>query len=308
MSNKNQIQRRDLIKKLGLATGTAILSPIALVSQKNENNVRRRRTMRVAHITDIHISPANNAPERFRKCLNEILHHNVDFFLNGGDTIMAADYSHITREEVLEQWGIWKELREEFKKFDMYSCLGNHDMWWAAPDKTDSMYGKNYVLDKVEMPFRYYSFAKNGWHFIVLDSNNKNAGSLDQEQRIWLENELNRIPPGSPVLVMTHYPILAVSTIPYGGNHTDSKYITKLFHKHQDKKIHCISGHMHLLDTAVYNNVNYYCNGSMSGFWWGDGDGESAKKGWYHETPPGYSIIDFYDDGTLKNTYYPNIY
>tara|TARA_R100001369_G_scaffold62165_1_gene89139 strand:- start:18040 stop:18963 length:924 start_codon:yes stop_codon:yes gene_type:complete len=307
MKKKHDIKRRQLIKNIGLATGAAMLGSVAIANEK-ERNGKVKPVLRVAHITDIHITSGNNAPERFRKCLNDLLKQKVDFLLNGGDTIMAADYGHITREEVLDQWRIWGELRNNFKDYDLYSCLGNHDMWWAAPDKTDAMYGKEYVVKQLNMPSRYYSFEKAGWHFIVLDSNNDNAGSLDEEQRKWLENELDRMNEGAAVLVMSHYPILGVSTIPYGGCHTDSKYITKLFHKHRDKKIHCISGHMHLVDTAVYNDVHYYCNGSVSGFWWGDGDKDSAAKGWYHETPPGYTIIDFFDDGTLSNIYYPHTY
>jgi len=308
MSNSSNTERRLFIKKMGLVAGASALAPITLSAHSNSVKNQQKKVLRVAHITDIHISADNDAPNRFKKCLAEIKNHKIDFFLNGGDTIMAADYSNITREKVLEQWKLWDELKQEFKGYVMYSCLGNHDMWWAAPDKSDAMYGKDYVIKRMGMQSRYYSVTKNGWHFIVLDSNNSNAGSLDQEQRTWLEIELKTLPKDASVLVMSHYPILGVTTIPYGGNHTDSKYITKLFYQHPDKKIHCISGHMHLLDTAVYNDVHYYCNGSLSGFWWGEGDKESAGKGWYHETPPGYSIIDFFEDGSINNTYYPHAY
>ncbi|GAA3577639.1 metallophosphoesterase family protein [Snuella lapsa] len=307
MKKEHSENRRSALKKIGVSLGAMAMSPIVL-SQENTSNKNRKRLLKIAHITDIHIRPELDAPNRFRQCMREIKKHKVDFFLNGGDTIFAADYGDITRERVLEQWEIWNDLKSEFKGYEIHSCLGNHDMWWAAPDKSDAMYGKDYVVKNLNIPNRYYSFKKEGWYFLVLDSNNKNAGSLDEEQRVWLENELLNMPKGARVLVMTHYPILGVSTIPYGGNHTDSKYITKLFHKHKDKNIHCISGHMHLLDKAIYNNVNYYCNGSMSGFWWGDGDEESAGKCWYHETPPGYSIIELFDDGTLSNIYYPHSY
>ena len=57
---------------------------------------------------------------------------------------------------MLEQWNIWKTLRGEFSEYDVFSCLGNHDMWWAAPDKSDAMYGKDYVVkDGDVMHFRF---------------------------------------------------------------------------------------------------------------------------------------------------------
>lgn len=305
MREKHNPKRRILIKQLGLAAGTLAVVPNVLASNK-ENDLSKKVLLRVAHITDVHIRPEHNAPDRFLKCLEEIKKHKVDFFLNGGDTIYAADYNNITKERVLEQWNIWQNLRNTFSEYEVHSCLGNHDMWWAAPSKNDEMYGKPYVVAQLKTPNRYYSFAKSDWHFIILDSNNDKAGSLDVEQRKWLEKDLENLPKGASVVLMSHYPILGVSTILDGGSHTDSGYITDLFYKHKDKNIHCISGHVHLLDTAVYNNVQYYCNGALSGFWWEDGDKNSAGKYWYRQTPPGYAILELYNDGTLKNTYHPH--
>ncbi|UOY04885.1 metallophosphoesterase family protein [Muricauda sp. SCSIO 64092] len=251
----------------------------------------------MAHITDVHIRPEHNAPNRFKQCLEEIKAHEVDFFLNGGDTIYAADYKHINRERVNEQWNIWKSLRSEFSEYEVHSCLGNHDMWWAAPNEQDFMYGKDYVVKQLETPGRYYSFNKQDWHLVILDSNNENAGSLDEEQRKWLEKDLAELEKGGNVLFLSHYPILGVN----GGTHSDRKYITDLFYDHKDKSITCLSGHVHLLDSVVYNNVNYFCNGAISGFWWEDGNEESGNRYWVEETPPGYAIVDLFEDGTVEH-------
>ncbi|MEL6483577.1 MAG: metallophosphoesterase [Bacteroidota bacterium] len=260
--------------------------------------------LRIAHITDVHMRPEGNALQRFNICIEEIKKHGVDFFLNTGDSIFAADYDDITRDNMLMQWELWDHSRANFAEYEMFSCLGNHDMWWAAPNTSDSMYGKDYVVQRLGIPKRYYSFDRSGWHFIVLDSNNSKGGHLDPEQRKWLEDDLEGLPLATPVIVMSHYPIMGVGTIIGGGNHTDSKYITKLFYAHKDKKIHCLSGHVHLLDRATYNNVNYYCNGSVSGYWWSEGDEDSAEPFWCHQTPPGYAILDLKEDGSLRSTYH----
>lgn len=297
------MNRRDLLKDIALTAGTLTVG--SSVAFGAEPKSKKKRVLRIAHITDIHIRPEHDAPNRFLKCMEEIKKHKIDFFLNGGDTIYAADYSNITRERVNEQWGIWKTLRNELKAYEMHSCLGNHDMWWAAPDKQDAMYGKDHVVKQLGIPGRYYSFDKKGWHFVVLDSNN-NGGSLDPKQRKWLEDDLASLPKGTPVICLSHYPILGVCTIIDGGNHTDSKYISGLFDQHKDKKITCLSGHIHLRDSAVYNDVEYYCNGALSGYWWEDGDKESAGKYYYKQTPPGYAIVDLMEDGTAINRYYPH--
>lgn len=301
--NKNTLDRRSLIKTLGLTTGAALISPVTQAASNAKPN-KVKKILTVAHITDVHMRPEHDAPNRFRKCLEDIKKHKVDFFLNGGDTIYAADYGHIKRERVTEQWKIWKTLRKEFSEYEVHSCLGNHDMWWAVPDKSDSMYGKDYVVEQLETPGRFYSFNKKGWHFIILDSNNKNAGFLDEEQRRWLEADLAKLDANSNVLILSHYPIIGVN----GGTHTDRDYITDLYYRHKDKNITCVSGHVHLLDSVSYNNVNYYCNGALSGFWWEDGNEKSKGKYWVEETPLGYAIIHLFEDGTVENIYYPHAY
>lgn len=300
----NKLNRRSLIKNLGLISGATLLGPTTLNASKITPEKRAKKILRIAHITDVHIRPEHDAPNRFKQCLKDIKKHKIDFFLNGGDTIYAADYNHIQRGRVIEQWNIWKKLREELSEYEVHSCLGNHDMWWAAPDHEDPMYGKNYVVQQLGTPKRYYSFDKNGWHFVILDSNNENAGSLDDEQRKWMEEDLVKLSFGSNILIMSHYPIIGVN----GGTHSDRNYITDLFYTHKDKKISCISGHVHLLDRVRYNDVNYFCNGALSGFWWEDGNENSGGKYWVKETPPGYTIIDLYEDGTIENIYYPHTY
>jgi 3',5'-cyclic AMP phosphodiesterase CpdA len=298
------MKRRQLLKSVALTVGAGVTVPFAASGESR----KKKRKLRIAHITDVHIRPEHDAPSRFKKCMNAIREHKPDFFLNGGDSIYAADYDHVTRERVQQQWNIWHACMNEIKDYEVYSCLGNHDMWWAAPDKQDAMYGKDHVVKQLGIPDRYYSFDKNGWHFIVLDSNNQSAGSIDEEQRTWLENDLNKLQPDTPVLILSHYPLLAACTNIDGGMHTDYLYLVDLFFKHKDKVKACISGHVHLQDHVSYNGVQYFCNGALSGFWWEDGDKNSAAKYYYKQTPPGYSIIDLYEDGSVENEYIPHAF
>ena len=56
----------------------------------------------------------------------------------------------------------------------------------------------------------------------------------------------------------------------------------------------CISGHIHLIDRVDYNNITYLCNGAVCGKWW---------RGTYQESPPGYALIDLYNDGSFAHQY-----
>lgn len=299
------MNRRNWIKNSALAAASALSLPKLARAGKVEDD---EPVLKVAHITDTHVRPENDVPERFKKCLEELFTHDLDFILNGGDTIHAADYDDITRERTLEQWAVWDECSEIFGSTPVYSCLGNHDMWWAAPDENDEMYGKQYVEKRLGIPYRYYSFSKNGWTFFILDGNNSGV-SLDDEQKEWLNHELESLPDGSPVLLMSHYPILTVTGRFYPNDqHSDADELAQLFYRHRDKVKCCISGHMHLLDEAVYNDIRYFCNGAMSGFWWGEGNERSAGKGYYHETPPGYAILHLFNDGRVERIYHQHEY
>ena len=294
------MKRNDFLKSLSLTAGTLALTGTASASAK----AKKKPALTIAHITDVHIRPDENVPARYVQCLEEIKKRKVDFFLNGGDSIHAADYKDITRERVLEQWKCWDECMQTLKGYEVYSCVGNHDNWWAAPSKDDEMYGVAYAAKRAGMPHRYYSFQKKNWHFIILDGNTDGA-SLDTEQMEWLKKELAAVPKNHYVLLMSHYPILSVTCTWEGGQHKGYKELVKLFYQYKDKVRVCLSGHQHLLDRCWYNGVDYYCNGAMSGFWWEKGDEKSAQPYYYTETGPGYAMLNLYEDGTVENQYIP---
>lgn len=294
------MKRRNWLKKTVIGGGVSLAGlPFA------RSAFGKKKSIRIAHITDVHIRPENDIPRRARMTLENVMQHNVDLFLNGGDSIHDASYDDVSRERVLEQWEEWDRFVQLAGSYEMFSCLGNHDMWWKAPSEEDDMYGKPYAVKRLGIPDRYYSVSRGGWHFIILDSNQSGI-RLDKEQFQWLQNELEMLPEKSPVLIMSHYPILGVTDHFVGGQHSDFDELKTLFFAHKDKVKLCLSGHQHMVDRAWYNDVHYLCNGSMSGFWWGDGDEYSAGKGYYLESPPGYAILDLFQDGTFENVYFPH--
>jgi 3',5'-cyclic AMP phosphodiesterase CpdA len=278
------------------------LAGIPAAGLANTLSSESKPVLTVAHITDVHIRPDDDVPNRFLRCLETIKKNRIDFFLNTGDSIHAADYSDITRDRVLEQWKTWDDCMSSLKAYEVYSCIGNHDPWWAAPTKEDPMYGVGYAAKRAGMPHRYYHFQKKNWHFLVLDGNNPGI-TLDPEQMEWLKLKLSEIKKGEFALLMSHYPILTVTGTFEGGQHKDHKELKKLFYQYKDQVKVCLSGHQHLLDRAWYNGVHYFCNGAMSGFWWGKGDQRSAQPFYYQETPPGYAILKLHGDGTVENEY-----
>ncbi|WP_128543094.1 metallophosphoesterase family protein [Larkinella soli] len=299
------MNRREALSSIGLLTG---LAPTDLA-----NPHRRKRVLRLAHLTDAHMMPRRKAEESLAKCLHRLqsMKDRPAFILNGGDAIMDA----LSRDKntVKKQWDVWNRILKDDNSLPVYHCIGNHDVWGYDGGREDPLYGKAWATEQLGLSNRYYSFDHSGWHFVVLDSTQPNAeggwytARLDDEQRDWLEKDLRKTDEKKPVLILSHIPILSASVfyddevqkngkweIPGGWLHTDASDLIRLFHKNRNVKV-CLSGHMHLLDRVDYNGVTYLCDGAVSGNWW-DSDV-------YHETRAGYALIDLFSDGSVERTY-----
>lgn len=297
------MERRSALKGIG---GLLLAPSLAFGNTKTE----KKSVLRVAHLTDVHLKNKFDAPARFARCLHHVQKQDpkVDFILNGGDIVFDMNKENIST--INDQWKLVRSLTKSENNLPVHYCLGNHDIWWSENNKGQTFYGKQYSMDQLELVKPYYSFVKGGWKFIILDSVHLDIddtwyiGKLGEEQLAWLENELKITDLSTPVLVMSHIPILTAvlmieddiinKWVMTGGDmHTDTSKIISLFYKHPNVKL-CLSGHIHLRDKVLYNNVTYVCDGAVSGAWW---------EGNRRETAPGYGVFDLYSDGTFDECY-----
>lgn len=193
-----------------------------------------------------------------------------------------------------------------------------------------------------------------GWKVIVLDSiqpyENSYEGRLDDEQYAWLEGELASAGAGTNVCVVSHIPIWSVGMLACdsrpisaedaaqlgrlggpasalggsragivygrGAAHMDAHRLTALFARHPGVRL-ALSGHIHIVEQIMYQNVTYACSGAVSGAWW---RGPAANKARIRERArpgevpaedrpdravEGYALIDLYRDGTSRFQYVP---
>jgi len=314
-----EINRRRFIGSVGAAGlgSLAVLGGLARGMAMRPK--RRKRVLRIAHLTDIHVKPEGVAPEGMARALRSVhkLADRPDMIFTGGDSIMDSLGADKSRTKT--QWEVFNRIMKAECKLPVVHCIGNHDVWgWGSQDesiKGDRLYGKQWAVEEFGIPGRYYSFDKAGWHFVVLDSTHtiewSGKGScytarLDEEQFAWLAADLANTIADSPVCVLSHIPIICFCSFFDGENektgdwvvpgewmHIDARRIKDLFKGHKNVRL-CLSGHMHMQDKVQYLGVKYLCDGSVCGSWW-DGD--------YHEFPPGYVVVDLYDDGSSHSEY-----
>lgn len=297
------MQRRSALKNIGGLLLAPTLGFGNIIDPK-------KNVLRIAHLTDVHLKNKFDAPAKFVKCLHHLQQQSPkpDLILNGGDIVFDMNKENIGT--INDQWRLMNNVMKGESSIPVHYCLGNHDIWWNENNKSQAIYGKQYSMDQLKLSKPYNSFTKGGWKFILLDSVHLDIdgtwyiGKLGDEQFAWLENELKTTDPAMPVLVMSHIPILSATLMVQddiinkweilgGDMHTDTAKIIRLFYQHPNVKL-CLSGHIHLRDKVVYNNVTYICNGAVSGAWW---------EGNLRETAPGYGLIDLYSDGTFEEQY-----
>jgi 3',5'-cyclic-AMP phosphodiesterase len=303
------MKRKSFLQTSAAVIGSSLLPTFSFA------NDPAKKSIRFAHITDIHLKPGLIQEAGMAKALHHVqqLKPKVDFIINGGDSIM--DSLEVDKEKTKIQWDLFHSILKKENNLPIYHTIGNHDVWgWFIKENkpdNDRLYGKVWVVETLKMKKRFYSFTNHNWHFIVLDSTQLNpAGGyiakLDEEQLDWLQKELAIVPADKFVCIVSHIPILSICAglffdktetngdlkIQRNLMHTDFIALKKIFIQYANIKV-CLSGHIHLQDELDYLGIKYYCNGAISGNWW---------KGAFQEFDPAYAVIELFDDGSSKRT------
>jgi len=290
------------------STLLASMGSLGVVSSRGFAAPSGKPVLRAAHITDVHIQPKKEAPQGMAAMFAHMFGKDwsPELVLNTGDSVMAVD-GQVKADATLEQIRLWKEGVKACP-VPIRSCLGNHDIWSgfeAHPSLPAEKKGTGLMTEVLGMPAPYFSFDMAGWHFISLNSLAPwpSYGTLGDAQTAWLKADLAKTPANRPVCVLSHLPILSVTSLVYGDTcrknndnlvpgiwqHADCWAITEIFRKHPNVKL-CLSGHMHTCDRVEYRGVWYICGGAVSGAWW-----DGSEYGF----PPCYGRIDFYGDGAF---------
>jgi 3',5'-cyclic-AMP phosphodiesterase len=296
-----------LNRRGALAAGAA-LATLPFVSSRSAASGEKKPCARFAHLTDIHITKDRKAPAGVAAMFGHLLGRKGDkpeFLIDSGDTVMDLA-ANVTGAKAAEQIDLWKAAIKGVN-LPLFACLGNHDVW-SGKEPTDAIpadrKGFKLMTGVLGMPAPYYSFDRAGWHFIMLNSIDdwpKGMGYLTKEQFTWLKDDLKKTPREKPICVVSHLPIVSVTSTLYGdatkkGNqnvvpgvwqHSDCWAISEVFRRYPNVKL-CLSGHMHTCDRVEYRGVWYICGGAVSGAWW-----DGSEYGF----PPCYGLVTLYPDG-----------
>lgn len=242
-----------------------------------------------AFLTDIHLQPERRAPIGFQMAIDKVNELNPDFVISGGDQVYDVMRGNLGRADTLFQ--LYTEMSRGFN-MPVYNTVGNHDLFAIYPespeDETHPDY--KYGMYKRYLGDTYYSFDHKGWHFIVLNSlgvseDKRYTAVVDSVQLAWLKNDLIGVSRQTPVVLVTHIPLVTARGIITGnpaGHHVgNSSEVLAALEEHNLKLI--LQGHIHWKEHGQVNDrFQYLTGGSIAGNGW---------KGRRHDTKEGFVLL-----------------
>lgn len=195
-------------------------------------------------------------------CLNQL---QPDFVIHLGDLVHPIPQLSSHEEAVEKARAIFSKIEAK-----LFVLPGNHDIgdkpnaWLPAPVVTED---SHFTFAKQWGPL-YQSFSTKACHFVCLDTLVLNSGfKREQEQRIWLENELRQAnKAGLRIFVHMHYPLFICD--PHEPTHYDNiaeparSWLLTLFQQHDVEAV--FSGHVHNVFVGLHENITYYSVPSMA--------------------------------------------
>ena len=284
------LRRRSL---LTLAGATALGGGAAHAGVPRRPPVLPHEPFTFLFITDTHLQPELNADYGCHMAFAAARSIKADFAIQGGDHVFDALGVNAARANMLRD--MYRRTADDLS-LPVHHTIGNHDCFGVYTTSgvrpTDPMYGKKYFEDA--WGALHYAFDHKGVHVVVLDSigitvDREYEGRIDDAQLAWLARDLSALAPGTPVIVVTHIPLVT----------SVDQYAPPLHLKHHSISVAnafdvlplfdtvnvlaVLQGHTHVLEQVDWHGVPYITGGAVCGNWW-----HGTRLG----TPEGFLVVD----------------
>ena len=280
-----------------LALGAAALA--LLLGLRPETAPTPPRPLKVVFFTDIHTRTEWDTPKALAQAAAAINAQQADVVLCGGD--MITDGYDSSPAMAAPRWQVYRAMHEAIRP-EPVSVVGNHDL--VGVDPAD---GSPPVADPraevrtwMNMPQTYRSFDQGGFHFILLDSIEltsdelKYRGFIGPEQMDWLRADLAQVAADTPIVLVTHIPLLTgfyqmtggiAEPVPANRGVVNNREVLAAFENH--RLLAVLQGHLHVNELLRWRETTFITGGAVCGKWW---------RGAWHDTPEGFGVLLLYPD------------
>lgn len=232
-----------------------------------------------AFLTDLHVEYGKRADIGLQQAIDHVNAKEPEFIITGGDLI--SDALGQTEEKATELYDLYIEKAKSFN-MPVYNALGNHEEFGfyeeSGVSRDHELYGDKMFESKIGK--RFYSFTHKGWKFYILDSveeteERRYVGHIDSIQVNWLKNDLENVDSETPLVIITHVPLITAYAQIREGALTpnsvglvvgNSKEVLDLFTDHNLKLV--LQGHLHFLEDVYVRGIHFITGGAVSAKWW----------------------------------------
>jgi 3',5'-cyclic AMP phosphodiesterase CpdA len=297
------LDRRQFLKTAVVAgAASAIGAPATFSWPAPETNAG---SFDFIFFTDTHIEPELDAAHGCDMCFRKIAGITSDFAVMGGDHVYDA--LGVDGKRADEVYGLYKKT-EQTLRMPIHHTIGNHDAFGiltksgVAP--SDPAYGKKMFEDRIGRT--YYSFDHKGYHFVLLDSiqpteDRSWEARVDETQLRWLAEDLKGAGANTPVIGITHVPLVTAFATYAEKPPVESKYnqlsvanvreVLSAFSGHNVVAV--LQGHTHVNELVEHQNTKFITGGAVCGNWW-----HGPRMGF----PEGFTVVSL-REGKISSRY-----
>jgi Icc protein len=252
--------------------------------------------LRLAFFTDVHTRLEWDTPQALQLAAAAINAERPDMILCGGDVITEGYES--ASATVAPRWDAYSEHLHRRLAAPVHVALGNHDVVAVQPAD-----GAPAAADpRAEFRARfglartYYSFDHRGHHVIVLDplelttDELRYRGFVSPDQLAWLRADVQVLDPRTPIILMTHIPLLtafyqatAGATTAAPANRVVVNSADVLAALADRNLLLVLQGHLHVNELLRWRDTTFITGGAVCGKWW---------RGGWHGTEEGFGMVE----------------
>lgn len=280
------MKRRDFLRQSAMVgAGITILGGTVAAAHEQEMSKLTRKgkvLVRFGICADLHHDLIDDGERRLQAFIKEMNAQHPDFIIQMGDLC-------VPKEKNKPLMVIWQQF-----KGPKYHVIGNHDR--------DGGFSFEQVIDFWDAKAPYYSFDRNGYHFVVLNGNERPAGdkskgyprSVTKEQRQWMKRDIHAT--SLPVIIFCHQGIDNDMDGVIEGNilRVTFERINREAGFHKIRAV--FSGHHHEDYYNVYNNIHYVQINSMSYQF----SHPETGYDFIHSKEPIWGLVSIYDNGIME--------
>jgi Icc protein len=294
------VNRREFLSTAGMALAAPLAAHGLATPRSSAAAAYASGSFDFVFLTDTHIRPELSAPAGCHAAFTKIDALHPEFVIQGGDHI--DDALEVPRERATELFDLYTKA-ESALDIPVYHTIGNHDVFGVANASShgDPLYGKRMYQERYGNT--YFSFNHRGYHFVILDSiqilDTTYEARVDAGQIAWLEKDLAALAAGTPVIVITHVPLVTGASS-YTALRADK--VGKVFIQNawqilplleKQNVLAVFQGHTHINEVVTFRSIPYVSCGAVCGNWW-----HGPRWG----TPEGFTVVSL-KEGTCTWRY-----